>query len=219
VKIATSRAVLAGSLLAMVSGFLLFDPTRRALLFYQSFLAFWPWLLLAVALVGLLQAMEDRAPLIFIGLLLTVAAIGLWGRPSLSWQSAVEAAPWLGVLFGTSLVMRATAGRRWLHLCAIVPRRIRAPREPLPPRTDLTCVAGVMYFDARSALAVDDPQVAINLIAGVTVLLVPREWQCQLVSARLRWTMVREDGPIPQTGPMLALKVSAFVGAFVIRRV
>lgn len=91
-RLATGPVVLLGCVLATVSAYLTFDPATRAHILYDHFSRFWPWLLLVMAVTGLLRSVEDRAPVVISGLLAAVAIVGLTGPPGLSWHSTLSTA-------------------------------------------------------------------------------------------------------------------------------
>jgi hypothetical protein len=211
----------AGLVMAVAGAFLAFDPESRARLLLDVVRDWWYWAaaILAVALV--MRAITDRPTLVLSIAFAGLAVIGIWGIDLTAWRSAAQALPMLACAVGVATVFAGTRSSREKHAkytSILWVRRLSFARGTMQPQTDLVCVAGGLQIDLRSTSLAEEARLCIRLLAGEMTITIPREWRCQLESAHLAYSAVREEGPLPDTGPSLILDVAITAGVLVVRR-
>ena len=214
----TTRArVVTGASLAMAGTFFAFDSRGR---FEQLIDAtrWWPVAFTILAAAVVLQAIPSRAGRVLLVGFGATALFGFVGVPDVNLNALVNVMPFLATAIGAGLVLSAVKGDRNRHVSVLWSRHVHARRGVLPDTTELVCVAGGLQFDARSATLTEGQTLRVRMVAAEVVLVLPREWRCRVVSARLRGVVVRDRGPVPQTGQTLNLEITGGVGAFVVCR-
>ena len=214
----TTRArVVTGASLAVAGTFFAFDPRGR---FEQLIDAtrWWPVAFIILTAVIVLQAMPSLAGRVLLVGFGAAALFGFVGVPDVDLNALANVAPLLATAIGAGLVLSAVKGDRNRHASVLWSRRVHARRGALPDTTELVCVAGGLQFDARSATLTEGQTLRVRMVAAEVVLVLPREWRCRVMSARLRGVVVRDRGPVPQTGQTLNLEITGGVGVFVVCR-
>jgi hypothetical protein len=207
-----------GLALAIVGAYFALDPNARARLLLHEARGSWRWIALVLAGLLLLQIIDNKPSILLAASLVLLVIAGSTGSSFDLRTFAAKALPLLVSGIGVALVVRGGGGGE-RYVSVLWSRRLRAGRGTMQPQMKLVCVAGGMRFDLRSASLVGGERLSVRVFAGEIVVTIPREWRCELIGANLAWSILREEGVLPDSGPTLMLEVAAMAGVLVLRRI
>lgn len=213
----TRARIMTGASLAMVGTFFAFDPRGR---FEQLVDAtrWWPVAFTILTAAVVLQAIPSRAGRVLLVGFGAAALFGFVDVPDVNLNALANLAPFLATAIGVGLVLSAVKDDRNRYVSVLWSRHVHPRRGALPDTTELVCVVGGLQFDARSATLIEGQTLRVRMFAAEVVLILPREWRCRVTSARLRGVVVRDRGPVPQTGQTLNLEITGRVGLLIVCR-
>lgn len=206
-----------------VGSFILGDSAHRVRAASDWLSAWWPWLLLALAVLNLLRAAITPSSLIAPGLLAASAVGGLAAAHSISTRTLTDfVAPTALLLAGLALLLSSheTESHRWTRVLAT--GRIRSV-DGLGSRTDtslvvLRAIVGELHADLTGSFLDGSLTVHVTAVAGHVHLTVPRDWPVTVRTAGTVLTRVSDTGPPSRTDVDTAREVGlhllGLVGAF-----
>jgi len=212
-----------GLAVLIVGSFTLGDSTHRVRAAADWLSAWWPWLLLALALVNLLRSVIAPGSLIAPGLLTALALGGLTAAHDISTRTLTDfVAPVALILVGLALLLssREAESHRWTRVLAT--GRIRTA-DGLGSRTDtsqmvLRAIAGELRADLTDSFLDGSLTVQVTAVAGHVHLTVPRDWPVTVRTAGTVLTRVSDTGPRAgadaDTAREVGLHLLGLAGAF-----
>lgn len=182
-----------------VGSFTVGDSAHRVRAAADWLTAWWPWLLLAIALLNLLRSVITPGSLIAPGLLGTVAFGGLAAAHGISTRALADfAAPTALILVGLALLLssREADSHRWTRVLAT--GRVRTT-DALGSRRDtpqvvLRAIAGEVRADLTGSFLDGSLSVQVTAVAGHVHLTVPKEWPVTVRTAGTVLTRVTDTG-------------------------
>ncbi|MFC8662978.1 hypothetical protein [Streptomyces sp. NPDC057199] len=196
-----------------VGSFTVGDTTHRVRAAADWFTTWWPWLLLALALLNLLRAAITPGSFIAPGLLATVAVGGLAATHDISTRTLTDfVAPAALVLVGLALLLSsrgATHSHRWTRVLAT--GRVRTT-DAFGSRTGnrqviLRAIAGEVRADLTGSVLDGSLTVLVTAVAGHVHLTVPHDWPVTVRTAGTILTHVSDTGPRASTEDNAAREV------------
>jgi hypothetical protein len=176
------------------------DSAHRVRAAADCLLAWWPWLLLALALLNLLRSAITPGSLIAPGLLAAVALGGLAVAHGISTRTLADfVAPAVLILVGLALLLssRESESNRWTRILAT--GRVRTTNA-VGSRTEnplviLRAVAGELRADLTGSFLDGSLTVQVTAVAGHVHLTIPRDWPVTVRTAGTVLTRVSDMGP------------------------
>jgi hypothetical protein len=183
-------------LIALAVGcFLVGDTLHRARAALDAAAEWWPWTLLALALLNLLRSVVPVDSLIGPAVLAVVAVCGLTVSRGLDTRAVQNLAVPLA-LAGSGAVLLMTSGAsdgrtRWTGFLST--RRVHVPAEG-GELLVFRAVCGELRADLRATHAGGLTSVHVTAVAGHVHLIVPRSWQVKVHASGALLTRVSETG-------------------------
>ncbi|MFI6459027.1 LiaF transmembrane domain-containing protein [Streptomyces sp. NPDC050528] len=189
-----------GLAVLIVGSFALGDSTHRIRAAADWLSSWWPWLLLALALLNLLRSAITPGSLIAPGLLAALALGGLAAAHGISARSLTDfVAPAALIVIGLALVLSSheMESHRWTRVLAT--GRVRTA-DGLGSHTDtsqvvLRAIAGELRADLTDSFLDGNLTVQVTAVAGHVHLTVPRDWPVTVRTAGTVLTRVSDTGP------------------------
>ncbi|WP_043677135.1 LiaF transmembrane domain-containing protein [Streptomyces xylophagus] len=212
-----------GLAVLIVGSFALGDSTHRVRAAADWLSSWWPWLLLALALLNLLRSAITPGSLIAPGLLAALALGGLAAAHGISARNLADfVAPAALIVVGLALVLSSheTESHQWTRVLAT--GRVRTA-DGLGSRTDtsqvvLRAIAGELRADLTDSFLDGSLTVQVTAVAGHVHLTVPRDWPVTVRTAGTVLTRVSDTGPRAGTDADTAREVGlhllGLAGAF-----
>ncbi|WP_329118272.1 hypothetical protein [Streptomyces sp. NBC_01465] len=167
--------------------------------------AWWPWLLLALALLNLLRSVITVGSLIAPGLLAAVALGGLVAAHGVSGRTLADlVVPAALILGGFALLLssRPADRHRWTRVLATGRVRTTHPvgSGTEHPHVVLRAIAGELRADLTGSFLDGSLTVQVTAVAGHVHLTVPRGWPVTVRTAGTVLTRVTDTGPRDAAG-------------------
>lgn len=187
-----------------VGSFTVGDTAHRVRAAMDWLSAWWPWLLLALALLNLLRSAITAGSLIAPGLLAAVALGGLAAAHDISTHTLTDlVAPTALIFLGLALLLssREKDSHRWTRVLAT--GRVRTTGT-LGSRTGnrqviLRAIAGEVRADLTGSVLDGSLTVQVTAVVGHVHLTVPSDWPVTVRTAGTLLTLVSDTGPRAST--------------------
>lgn len=176
------------------------DTLHRVRVAAEWAVTWWPWLLLALAVLNLVRSFVAVSSLIAPGVLAAIALVGLAHGHAVSGRVLVNVVlPVSLAVVGVALLRPSVrpGDGRWTRFLST--GRVRGPgaigERTRHPRLELRAVAGEIRADLTGSALDGDVTVHITAVAGHVHLTVPRSWPVTVQTTGMVLTRVTDSGP------------------------